>query len=114
MHVLLTGSSGWLGRYLAPLLLSRLKLLIVDEALSVGDAAFQRKCLDWIDSFKKQGTLLFVSHSLDQVRRLCDHTIWIDNGRIREQGEPHRVIRSYVQATREERDDVGRFSAADH
>ena len=89
-------------------------VLIVDEALSVGDAAFQRKCLDWIDSFKKQGTLLFVSHSLDQVRRLCDHTIWIDNGRIREQGEPHHVIRSYVQATRNERDDVGRFSAADH
>ena len=89
-------------------------VLIVDEALSVGDAAFQRKCLDWIDSFKKQGTLLFVSHSLDQVRRLCDHTIWIDNGRIREQGEPHQVIRSYVQTTRDERDDVGRFSAADH
>lgn len=88
-------------------------ILIVDEALSVGDAAFQRKCLDWIDSFKKTGTLLFVSHALDQVRRLCDHTVWIDNGRIREQGEPHRVIRSYVQATRTEQDDVRRFSAAE-
>ncbi len=88
-------------------------ILIVDEALSVGDAAFQRKCLDWIDSFKENGTLLFVSHAMDQVRRLCDHTIWIDKGRIREQGEPHQVIRSYVQATRTEQDDVRRFVAAD-
>ena len=39
------------------------EILVVDEALAVGDAAFQRKCLDWIDSFRKEGTLLFVSHS---------------------------------------------------
>lgn len=88
-------------------------ILIVDEALSVGDAAFQRKCLDWIDQFKKTGTLLFVSHAMDQVRRLCSHTIWIDKGRIRDQGEPHQVIRSYLQATRSEQDDVRRFSAVE-
>src|ERR1051325_548834 len=39
------------------------EILVVDEALAVGDAAFQRKCMDWIDSFRRQGTLLFVSHS---------------------------------------------------
>ena len=47
------------------------EILVVDEALAVGDAAFQRKCLDWIDSFRKNGTLLFVSHSMAEVRRLC-------------------------------------------
>lgn len=88
-------------------------ILIVDEALSVGDVAFQRKCLDWIDSFKKTGTLLFVSHAMDQVRRLCDRTVWIDKGRIREQGDPHQVIRSYLQAIRSERDDVRRFSSSE-
>src|SRR6185312_4643293 len=49
-----------------------------DEALAVGDAAFQRKCLDWIDSFRKTGTLLFVSHSMAEVRRLCNRAIWIE------------------------------------
>ncbi len=86
-------------------------ILIVDEALSVGDAAFQRKTLNWIDNFRRTGTLLFVSHAADQVRRLCDRAIWIDNGRIREHGEPRLVIRSYSHAMRTERDDVRRFSS---
>ena len=66
------------------------EILVVDEALAVGDAAFQRKCLDWIDSFRKTGTLLFVSHSMAEVRRLCTRAIWIEDGRIREQGDPER------------------------
>ena len=66
------------------------EILVVDEALAVGDAAFQRKCLDWIDSFRKTGTLLFVSHSMAEVRRLCTRAIWIEDGRIREQGDPAR------------------------
>jgi lipopolysaccharide transport system ATP-binding protein len=87
------------------------EILVVDEALSVGDAAFQRKCLDWIDSFRKTGTLLFVSHSVAEVRRLCNRAIWIDNGRIREQGDPSEVIRAYHRAMMVEKDDVNRFSA---
>ena len=46
------------------------EILVVDEALAVGDAAFQRKCMDWIDSFRKTGTLLFVSHSMAEVPAL--------------------------------------------
>src|SRR3954465_10082144 len=87
------------------------ELLVVDEALSVGDAAFQRKCLDWIDSFRKTGTLLFVSHSMAEVRRLCDRAIWIEDGRIREQGDPSEVIRNYHRALLVEKDDVHRFTA---
>ena len=85
---------------------------MVDEALAVGDAAFQRKCLDWIDGFRKTGTLLFVSHSMAEVRRLCTRAIWIEEGRIREQGDPSEVIRNYHRALLVEKDDVNRFSAA--
>jgi len=88
------------------------EILVVDEALAVGDAAFQRKCLDWIDSFRKTGTLLFVSHSMAEVRRLCTRAIWIEEGRIREQGDPSEVIRNYHRALLVEKDDVNRFSAA--
>lgn len=88
-------------------------ILVVDEALAVGDVAFQRKCLDWIDSFRRQGTLLFVSHSVAEVRRLCTRAIWIEDGRIRQQGEPSEVIRSYQRALEVEKDDVHRFSASE-
>ena len=87
------------------------EILVVDEALAVGDAAFQRKCLDWIDSFRKNGTLLFVSHSTAEVRRLCTRAIWIEDGRIRAQGEPSVVIRAYHRALAMEKDDIHRFSA---
>ena len=87
------------------------EILIVDEALAVGDEAFQRKCLDWIDSFRADGTLLFVSHSVAEVIRLCRSAIWIDNGRIREAGRPDDVARLYERATELETDDMRRFSA---
>jgi len=87
------------------------EILIVDEALAVGDVAFQRKCMDWIDNFRRRGTLLFVSHSPTEVMRLCQNAIWIDNGRIRAEGPSKQVIRAYRSASREERDDMKRFSA---
>ncbi len=87
------------------------EILVVDEALAVGDAAFQRKCMDWIDSFRQNGTLLFVSHSTAEVRRLCTRAIWIEDGRIRAQGEASVVIRAYHRALAMEKDDVHRFSA---
>jgi len=87
------------------------EILVVDEALAVGDAAFQQKCIDWIDSFRRTGTLLFVSHSMAEVRRLCTRAIWIDDGRIREQGEPNHVIRAYHRALLMEKDDAQRFAA---
>lgn len=86
-------------------------ILIIDEALAVGDAAFQRKCMDWIDRFRRTGTLLFVSHSVNDVLRLCRTAVWIDNGRVREQGDPRHVLKNYKRAMRLEQEDVRRFSA---
>ncbi len=86
-------------------------IFVVDEALSVGDEAFQRKCLDWLDDFRATGTLLFVSHSMDEVRRLCSKAIWIDNGKVREKGLPDDVIKAYLAAADGEPDDLRRFSA---
>lgn len=87
------------------------EILIVDEALSVGDLAFQKKCVDWIDRFRRTGTLLFVSHSTTELARLCETALWIDNGRVREAGDVADVIRAYRRATRVEKDSMSRFSA---
>jgi lipopolysaccharide transport system ATP-binding protein len=87
------------------------EILIVDEALSVGDTAFQQKCIDWIDNFRRTGTLLFVSHSPAELTRLCNHAIWIDGGRVRQGGDVAEVARAYRKATRVEKDSMSRFSA---
>ena len=86
-------------------------ILIVDEALAVGDMAFQKKCIDWIDNFRRTGTLLFVSHSVGDLERLCRHALWIDNGRVREAGDVANVARAYKRATFLEKDSMSRFSA---
>jgi lipopolysaccharide transport system ATP-binding protein len=87
------------------------EILIVDEALSVGDMAFQQKCIDWIDNFRRSGTLLFVSHAPEELQRLCNHAIWIDGGRVRQAGDVGQVARAYKKATRVEKDSMSRFSA---
>jgi lipopolysaccharide transport system ATP-binding protein len=84
-------------------------ILIVDEALSVGDARFQKKCLDWIESFRRRGTLLFVSHSTGEVERLCRRAIWIDDGRIRADGTSRDVVAAFAEALRLEPESAGRF-----
>jgi lipopolysaccharide transport system ATP-binding protein len=86
-------------------------ILVVDEALAVGDTAFQKKCFEWIERFKQTGTLLYVSHGVSDVLRLCRRAAWIDNGLIREDGDPRHVVRHYARAMRVEREDVNRFSA---
>jgi len=71
-------------------------ILIIDEALSVGDAHFQKKCIDRMISFKNSGkTIIFCSHSTYLIQELCDNAIWLDHGRIREQGEVNQVITAY-------------------
>ena len=71
-------------------------ILVIDEALSVGDGAFARKSFDRIMSLKDSGcTILFCSHSLYQVEVLCDKVMWLDRGSMREYGEPSGVINSY-------------------
>lgn len=72
-------------------------ILIVDEILAVGDLKFRQKCEARMKELLNGGTtLLFVSHSIDQVKRLCDHAIWIDKGVARMQGDAKQVCDAYV------------------
>lgn len=72
------------------------ELLIIDEALSVGDQHFQKKCAQRIESFRENGcTILFCSHSLYHVRQLCDQVLWLDKGRVRGLGDTESVLADY-------------------
>jgi len=63
-------------------------ILLIDEILAVGDHAFQRKCLDRLESLRRAGvTILFVSHAMDQVQRLCRRAIWLAKGELRADGD---------------------------
>ncbi len=73
-------------------------ILIVDEALSVGDASFAQKCLDYIRDFARRGTILMVSHSPGTLEAFCDRVIWIEDGLIRDQGRPADVLTNYNHA----------------
>ena len=72
-------------------------ILIVDEALSVGDFLFQQKCERRIKELVQEHgtTLLFVSHSIDQVEDVCEKALWIEKGHMRMQGEVHEVCEAY-------------------
>ena len=73
-------------------------ILLIDEVLAVGDASFVPKCLDRIDDFRRrQKTILFVSHDLSTVEKVCDRVIWLKKGKIQAIGEPKRVIDAYLQ-----------------
>ncbi|MBV7428552.1 ABC transporter ATP-binding protein [Acidovorax sp. sif1233] len=75
---------------------TRPDILIVDEALSVGDAAFQRKCFRRIEEYKEAGTtLLFVSHDTETVKKICDRAILVNNGIISEIGKARTVCDAY-------------------
>ena len=74
------------------------EILILDETLSVGDGAFARRSFERIIDFKNAGkTLLFCSHSMYQVESICDRVLWIDQGRVIQDGSPSRVIGGYSQ-----------------
>ncbi len=75
-------------------------ILIVDEALSVGDAAFAAKCDAFIKGFTTHGTVLVVSHDLETLTTMCDRVVWIDDGHVRDLGRPKDVIHSYLHALR--------------
>ncbi len=71
-------------------------ILIVDEALSVGDMHFQKKCIDRITDFKSRGmTIIFCSHSTYQVAILCDKAIWLKDGKVQMMGDTEQVVPAY-------------------
>lgn len=79
-------------------------ILLVDEILAVGDISFQKKCFERLKEIKRTGTtIVIVSHSLDQIEKICNRTIWIENGVIREEGTPHEVHQLYLQSMEQER-----------
>lgn len=73
-------------------------ILIIDEALSVGDKGFAQKCLNKMNELKEKGkTIVFISHSLPQVRDFCDSAMWLEGGRLREFGEIDTVCDHYAE-----------------
>jgi lipopolysaccharide transport system ATP-binding protein len=77
-------------------------VLIVDEALSVGDAVFGQRCMRFIRRFKERGTLLFVSHDLNAVASLCERAVWIDGGNLRMDAEAGTILTAYTRYCFEE------------
>jgi lipopolysaccharide transport system ATP-binding protein len=77
-------------------------ILVIDEALAVGDAVFQQKCMRFIRNFQGNGTLLFVSHDTASVQNLCKSGIWLKHGKIEEVGTAKSVSEAYLQFTLQE------------
>lgn len=71
-------------------------ILVIDEALAVGDAQFTQKCMRWLREFKERGTLVFVSHDSGAVRSLCDQAMWIDHGNVMAIGGAKPVTEQYL------------------
>ena len=75
---------------------TRPDILLIDEVLAVGDAAFQQRCLEKIAEFRRSDcTIVYVSHDLQSVERLCSQVIWLNHGLIQQVGDPSRVISGY-------------------
>lgn len=73
-------------------------ILLLDEVLAVGDAAFQKKCADYFKSLKtKKQTVILVTHSMDNVRKFCTRAILLDNGKIVQSGEPKQIANAYTK-----------------
>jgi homopolymeric O-antigen transport system ATP-binding protein len=84
------------------------EILVIDEVLAVGDLHFQAKCREKISEFKRRGvTIVLVSHSTEEVRRLCDRVIWLSDGKVVAEGEPRGVLKLYKEAAALRRSPVG-------
>lgn len=76
------------------------EILIVDEALAVGDIAFRQRCMRKIHDLRARGvTILFVSHETSDVKALCERCVWLDRGKVRELGEADDVVAKYLSAS---------------
>ncbi len=74
-------------------------VLLIDEILAVGDINFQKKCLEKIDQLKRGKGVIFVTHTLSHIYRICDRVLWIEGGRIKLEGSPAHVVREYVNTS---------------
>ena len=75
-------------------------ILLIDEILSVGDQHFQEKCFNKMRELKKEGkTMVFVTHSMDSVRKLCDRAVWLYNGEVKMDGNTDEVVKEYLRVT---------------
>lgn len=80
------------------------EILIVDEVLAVGDAAFQKKCLGKMGSFAQSGrTVLFVSHNMEAIRSLCQRVVWLKEGRLHKDGKADEIVEAYFNSISNER-----------
>lgn len=77
-------------------------ILVIDEALAVGDAVFTQKCMRFLRNFQKDGTVLFVSHDMGALHSLCQSAYWLDKGELKMAGEPKDVTAAYLAAIYEE------------
>lgn len=76
-------------------------ILLIDEILSVGDEHFQNKCFEKMKELREQGkTMVFVTHSMQSVKNLCDRAIWLKDGEIKMDGKTDEVVEEYVRATK--------------
>lgn len=76
------------------------EILLIDEILSVGDQHFQEKCFNKMRELKKEGkTMVFVTHSMESVRNLCDRAIWLYDGKVRMDGNTNEVVDEYLRVT---------------
>lgn len=83
------------------------EILLIDEVLAVGDAAFVPRCLDRIDDFRRRKkTILFVSHDLSTVEKICDKVVWLKDGKVITMGEPKRVIDTYLSDIAEQQEAI--------
>ncbi|GAG21014.1 unnamed protein product, partial [marine sediment metagenome] len=79
------------------------EILLVDEVLAVGDAAFQKKCLGKMGDVATEGrTVLFVSHNMAAINQLCPRTLWLEAGHLQMDGDPEQVISSYLTSSSQE------------
>ena len=75
-------------------------ILLIDEILSVGDQHFQEKCFNKMRELKQEGkTMVFVTHSMDSVKKLCDRAVWLSDGKIRMDGDTENVVNEYLKET---------------
>lgn len=89
-------------------------VLLIDEVLSVGDIAFQNKCMDLIRTFRDRGcAILLVTHDLSQVEKLCDQAIWLNSGRVAARGTPDVALAAYRSAVAEQTRKMSPTSAPD-